>query len=111
LKSRLESPDVIVRAFPQILLQFSFNFRAKKFIPEIRERIVKGMKNYVGYIKGKGLERFLSSTTPTQESHGEKYVYVIGPFTTTRAAKWAEKYGWNNPHFQHVSDAERLSRN
>jgi hypothetical protein len=38
------------------------------------------------------------------------FKYAIGPFVTKRAALWAEKYGLNNPHFQHVRDAERLSR-
>lgn len=38
------------------------------------------------------------------------FVAVIGPFRTKRAAKWAEKYGENNPHFQHVRDAERISK-
>ena len=50
---------------------------------------------------------FRASATPTETSG---YLAVIGPFRTKRAALWAEKYGSNNPHFQHVNDAERLSK-
>ena len=35
---------------------------------------------------------------------------VIGPFKTKRGAQWAEKYGRQNPHFQHVDDAEQLAK-
>jgi hypothetical protein len=68
-------------------------------------------KNYIGYIKGKGFQKFLSKTIPTQKSHGELYAYVIGPFRTAKAARWAVQYGSNNPHFQHTSDAERYAKN
>jgi len=47
---------------------------------------------------------------PTFKNAGYRYAAVIGPFKTKRAALWTEKYGHNNPHFQHVQDAERLSR-
>jgi hypothetical protein len=55
------------------------------------------------------LEAFQSDYTPTMDSHGKKYAAVIGPFATKRGAKWAEKYGASNPHFQQVADAERLA--
>lgn len=55
------------------------------------------------------MERFLSDVEPTSTSHGERYVFVVGPFRTARAARWAEKYGHLNPHFRHVDDAERIS--
>lgn len=48
--------------------------------------------------------------TPTRANCGDLFVAVIGPFRTKRAALWAEAYGRNNPHFQHVEDAERLSK-
>lgn len=41
--------------------------------------------------------------------HGA-YFALTGPFRTKRAALWAEKYGRNNPHFQCVADAERISK-
>lgn len=67
--------------------------------------------NYIGYVAGTGtMERFRADTEPTSASHGERYVFVIGPFRTARAARWAVKYGLGNPHFQHVDDAERISR-
>jgi len=67
-------------------------------------------KNYVGHLPDGRLERFLSDVTPTLASHGHLYGAVIGPFRTARAARWAEKYGRDNPHFQCVRDAERLCR-
>jgi hypothetical protein len=50
---------------------------------------------------------FLASNAPTEVSG---YLYVIGPFKTKRGALWAEKYGKDNPHFQHVNDAERYAK-
>jgi hypothetical protein len=52
-------------------------------------------------------EAFTATETPRQGDY--PYLYVIGPFKTKRAAKWAEKYGHLNPHFQHVNDAERIA--
>ena len=67
-------------------------------------------KHYVGLLSGKGLIYFASTKEVNRVSHGELYSAVVGPFRTKRAALWAEKYGYRNPHFQHVSDAEKLSR-
>ena len=68
------------------------------------------MKWYVGHKKGMKLEAFRSASVPTLESHGSLYVAVVGPFRTSRAAHWAEKYGANNPHLRCVADAEKLSK-
>ena len=66
---------------------------------------------YVGFrVQDHKLEIFNSANEPTSESHSDIYSAVIGPFRTKRAALWAEKYGRFNPHFQHVEDAERLSK-
>jgi hypothetical protein len=64
---------------------------------------------YVGVVKDH-FEAFRSELTPTETKWGPVYRCVVGPFITKRAALWAEKYGFNNPHFQHVRDAERLAR-
>lgn len=67
---------------------------------------------YCGHKPNGSLEAFRSESVPTESSHGERFKAVIGPFRTRRAALWAERYGSNlNPHFRHVEDAERLSRN
>jgi hypothetical protein len=66
-------------------------------------------KWYVG-LEGSKFTAFRSELTPTDTKWGPVYRAVIGPFVTKRAALWAEKYGLNNHHFQHVKDAERLSR-
>ncbi len=67
------------------------------------------VRQYVGYASGVGFIRFSTRNYPTRKSHGSRYTYVIGPFKTKRAAEWVVKYGMNNPHFQCVGDAERLS--
>jgi hypothetical protein len=66
---------------------------------------------YIGYNKEtQSFKPFDSDSEPTNESHGSIFIYVIGPFKTRRAQKWSVLYGKNNPHFQHVNDAERLSK-
>lgn len=67
-------------------------------------------KPYIGITKDGVWEEFRSSTEPTRESDGERYIAVIGAFRTRRAQMWALKYGKNNPHFQTVNDAERISK-
>ncbi len=66
-------------------------------------------RHYVGYVKDKGFKMFTASYEPTLSSHGDKYIFVMGPFQTKRGAEWAEKYGTGNPHFRHVSDAEKFA--
>ena len=67
------------------------------------------MPYYVG--KGKDRDELLYDvSTPTEKSYGGKYFAVVGPFRTLRAATWAVKHGKNNPHFQHVNDAEKISK-
>ena len=63
-----------------------------------------------GVSTGGRFEAFTARRTPTQTSHGHIYAAVVGPFKTKRAALWARTYGWLNPHFTHVRDAERLSQ-
>lgn len=53
---------------------------------------------------------FRCDTEPTAETHGREYAAVVGPFRTVRGAKTMLHYGNNNPHIQHVSDAERIGR-
>ena len=68
-------------------------------------------KHYVGLTRmSDRFQYFTSMEEPTFKNAGCRYAAVIGPFKTKRAALWTEKYGHNNPHFQHVQDAERLSR-
>jgi hypothetical protein len=74
----------------------------KQWLPGIKKQW------YVGLVRN-GLEAFRSELTPTETKYGMVYKCVVGPFKTRRAALWAEKYGYNNPHFQTVKDAERIS--
>jgi hypothetical protein len=55
-------------------------------------------------------EVFSAVGEPTQESHGHLYGYVIGPFRTHRGASFMVQYGFDNPHCQSVSQAERLAK-
>ena len=68
------------------------------------------------YVELRGGKTFAYCSTITPSffhpfsSDGLRRGPSIGPFRTKRAAKWAEEYGQSNPHFQHVNDAERLSK-
>lgn len=64
-------------------------------------------KYYVGH-KGGARLVFKSETTPTRQSHGDRFNAVVGPFRTKRAAIWAASQ-CGNPHYQHVRDAERYA--
>lgn len=64
---------------------------------------------FVGHT-GVELKAFKASKTPTTETHGSQFSAIVGPFNTKRGALWAERYGYKNPHFRHVADAERLAK-
>lgn len=66
-------------------------------------------KPYIGIDKNGDWFGFSSVNTPTRESTPE-FVAVIGAFKTKKAQLWALQHGKNNPHFQTVNDAERLSK-
>ena len=53
---------------------------------------------------------FASATTPTREEYGAIYHSVTGPFRTKRGAMFDAAVGLNNPHVQHVRDAEWLAQ-
>lgn len=65
---------------------------------------------YVGFGTNLLREIFRSSSEPTSQSHGDKYLAVMGPFRTIRGAKAEVHYGLNNPHICHVRDAERIGK-
>jgi hypothetical protein len=70
----------------------------------------KSGRYYLGHKRVGRNQLLLSHSTPTESMYGAEYFAFTGPFRTKRAALWALKYGENNPHFQHVNDAERLSK-
>lgn len=70
----------------------------------------KRLRLYVGHIKSGLHEIFYCSHIPTERSHGNKYRYVIGPFRTLLAAEIMARHGENNPHLQHVADAELFAK-
>lgn len=56
-----------------------------------------------------GREVFTYAETPTPETH-PRYVAVIGPFRTMRAARlMCEPSAGSNPHLRTVADAERIA--
>lgn len=73
-------------------------------------------QNYVGFKKSETpgvsvkMERVLLASPPTQKEYGDRFFAFMGPFRTARGAKFYIKHGWNNPHIQTVSDAERIAR-
>jgi len=66
-------------------------------------------KYYVGALSYQRKEIFQVSHTPTEDEYGDLYLYVIGPFRTKLGAEIMMKHGTNNPHIQHVRDAEKLA--
>lgn len=67
-------------------------------------------KIYVGLRVGQRPNIFRSKETPTEQTHGEFYHAVIGPFRTLAGAQFMRQYGSGNPHCQTVADAEKLSK-
>lgn len=67
------------------------------------------MQYYIGKKHEGGQELFRSASKPTVESHGDRYVYAIGPFRTKRGALFMLYHGYNNPHCVTVAQAERLA--
>lgn len=67
-------------------------------------RIYVGLAPYTGR-----REVFRAASEPTEQSHGERFASVIGPFRTLRGAEFMRDYGRSNPHCQTVDDAERLA--
>lgn len=64
---------------------------------------------YVGHIRGTiQSEVFSTDKTPTEKDYPQ-YAAVTGPFKTKRGACYMAKYGYNNPHLQHVNDAEHYA--
>jgi hypothetical protein len=66
-------------------------------------------KWYVGVKSSGARTPFKSEFTPTRETHGNLFGAVIGPFRTKRGAMFDAAVGRNNPHIQHVRDAERIA--
>jgi hypothetical protein len=65
-------------------------------------------KRYLGTTRTGERRVFLSATTPTEATHGEEFISVLGPFRTLRAAMLTAMTH-PNPHIQHVQDAERIA--
>ena len=55
-------------------------------------------------------QTFTANDEPTRKSHGKRFAAVIGPFDTPLAADIMVRWGANNPHLQHVDDAERMAK-
>lgn len=65
-------------------------------------------KIYVG-VRAGARTVFRADSTPTTETHGTRFVAVIGPFRTVRGARFMAECGSGNPHVQCVADAERIA--
>lgn len=69
---------------------------------------MKRARYYVGLLFGRA-EVFTSRETPTEETHGDRFGAVVGPFRTKRAAYFMAQNGYANPHCRTVAEAERLA--
>jgi hypothetical protein len=65
---------------------------------------------YLGLKAGLVRDIFKSPTAPTEQTHGDRFLAVIGPFRTMRGAIFMRDHGRSNPHCQCVRDAERLGK-
>jgi len=68
------------------------------------------MSYYIGCNFEAEQELFWSYQMPSVDSHGGRYVYVIGPFKTKQGALFMLDHGRNNPHCVTVEQAERLAK-
>lgn len=61
---------------------------------------------YVG-VKDNNYTAFRSPTVPTEQTHGQEYHSVIGPFRTKRGAQYMATFGpYHSPSLVTVKDAE-----
>jgi len=68
------------------------------------------MPFYLGKREEEDLILFHTTAIPTQQTHGQLYKAVIGPFQSKVGAGYFARYGKNNPDIHTAADAERLAR-
>ena len=68
------------------------------------------MAYYLGRRAQGDLILFHAAQTPTKESHGARFVSVIGPFRSRVGASYYARYGRDDPRIRTADDAERLAR-
>jgi hypothetical protein len=68
------------------------------------------MAYYLGRRAQGDLILFHSIHVPTKESHGTRFVSVIGPFKSKVGASYFARYGRDDPRIRTADDAERLAR-
>ena len=68
------------------------------------------MAYYLGRRAQGDLILFHSPHVPTKESHGARFLAVIGPFKSKVGASYYARYGRDDPRIRTAEDAERLAR-
>ena len=68
------------------------------------------MAYYLGRRAQGDLILFHSLHVPTKESHGTRFVFVIGPFKSKVGASYFARYGRDDPRIRTAEEAERLAR-
>ena len=63
---------------------------------------------YLGFKHGT-IQTFKAIGPVTEAEYGTRYLAVLGPFRTRRAALFCRRT-WPNVHVQTVQDAERIAR-
>jgi hypothetical protein len=68
------------------------------------------MAYYLGRRVQGDLILFHSPRVPTKESHGARFLSVIGPFRSKVGASYFARYGRDDPRIRTADDVERLAR-
>lgn len=68
------------------------------------------MAYYLGRRKQGDLILFRSLRAPAKETHGTRFVSVIGPFKSKIGASYFARYGRDDPRIRTAEDVERLAR-
>ena len=68
------------------------------------------MAYYLGRRAQGDLILFRSAQPPTKESHGQRFISVIGPFKSKVGASYYARYGQGDPRLCTAEDMERLAR-
>lgn len=68
------------------------------------------MAYYLGRRAQGDLILFPSPHVPTKETHGARFISVIGPFQSKVGASYYARYGQGDPRIRTAGDADRLAR-
>lgn len=97
-----------MRGLAKIAKQSSDKVESTKRIHTMSHSYPNRARFYVGY--NYPLREVFKSVYDPTEKMFPQYKAVVGPFRTKRSAMFMRDCGYNNPHCQTVSQAEKLSK-